>query len=67
VAEDNEINRMVVETMLESTQANIIFAVNGFEAVEANNVHAPDVILMDIQMPIMDGVEACRHDVRFIT
>ncbi|WP_339724452.1 CHASE domain-containing protein [uncultured Paraglaciecola sp.] len=60
IAEDNEINRMVVEAMLAPTQARLLFVVNGFEAVEAHKVHAPDVILMDIQMPIMDGIEACR-------
>lgn len=61
IAEDNEINRMVVEAMLEPTQANLIFAVNGLEAVQAIKTNAVDVVLMDIQMPVMDGVEACRQ------
>ncbi|MEP1446091.1 MAG: CHASE domain-containing protein [Paraglaciecola sp.] len=61
IAEDNEINRMVVEAMLEPTQAKLLFAVNGLEAIEANKTYTPDVILMDIQMPVMDGIEACRE------
>ena len=61
VAEDNEINRMVVEAMLAPTQANLIFATNGIEAIEAHNANSPDVILMDIQMPKMDGIEACKQ------
>jgi signal transduction histidine kinase/CHASE1-domain containing sensor protein len=61
VAEDNEINRMVVEAMLAPTQANLIFAINGIEAIEAHNANSSDVILMDIQMPKMDGIEACKQ------
>jgi PAS domain S-box-containing protein len=61
IVEDNEINRMVVEAMLMPTQANLLFAVNGLEAIEAHKVNSPDVILMDIQMPIMDGIESCRQ------
>ncbi|MBU3001970.1 PAS domain-containing hybrid sensor histidine kinase/response regulator [Paraglaciecola arctica] len=61
IAEDNEINRVVVEAMLESTHAKLVFAVNGLEAIEANKKYTPDVILMDIQMPVMDGIEACKQ------
>lgn len=61
VAEDNEINQMVVQAMLEPTQASLIFVWNGLEAINVLQTEHPDVILMDIQMPVMDGMEACRQ------
>jgi PAS domain S-box-containing protein len=61
IAEDNEINQLVVEAMLAPTQANLIFASNGLEALQANHAGAADVILMDIQMPEMDGIDACKQ------
>ena len=60
VAEDNEINRAVMEAMLADTRASLYFAENGLEAVECVNKEIPDLVLMDIQMPVMDGVEACK-------
>ena len=60
VAEDNDINRIVIEAMLTDTNARLFFAVNGAEAVEFVAKKQPDIILMDIQMPVMDGVEACK-------
>ena len=46
--------------MLEPTHANIIIANNGLEAIELYKELLPDIILMDIQMPKMDGFEACK-------
>jgi signal transduction histidine kinase/CheY-like chemotaxis protein len=59
VAEDNEINRIVFESLIEPTNVEIIEAHNGIEAVERTGEFQPDLIFMDIQMPEMDGIEAC--------
>ncbi len=59
VAEDNEINQVVICSMLEPTKANITIANNGVKAVAEYKRQLPDIILMDIQMPEMDGVQAC--------
>ncbi|OFI33990.1 hypothetical protein BFC17_20765 [Alteromonas lipolytica] len=61
VAEDNDINRAVIAAMLAETKAAVYFAVNGQEAVEFVEKKRPDIVLMDIQMPVMDGVEACQQ------
>ncbi|MDP5030075.1 MAG: CHASE domain-containing protein [Paraglaciecola sp.] len=60
VAEDNEINQMVVQAMLEPTQATLIFVGNGLEAINIVQKQHIDMVLMDIHMPLMDGREACR-------
>ncbi len=58
VAEDNEINKMIVLEMLEETGVGVDVAVNGADALEQLRRQHYDLILMDIQMPIMDGYEA---------
>ncbi len=60
VVEDNPINREVVVTMLESLHYDVGIANNGHEAVEALKQDSFDMVLMDCQMPIMDGYEATR-------
>ncbi|WP_457934936.1 CHASE domain-containing protein [Pseudoalteromonas sp. SCSIO 43210] len=60
IAEDNKINQLVATAMLEPTKANIVIANNGLEAIALYESLLPDIILMDIQMPKMDGFEACK-------
>jgi CheY-like chemotaxis protein len=61
LAEDNQTN---IDTLLEYLQMRnyrIVLARNGREAVEMARQLRPALILMDIQMPVMDGLEAMRH------
>ncbi len=57
VAEDNKFGRMTMKMMLEN-EYELLFAEDGQEAVDMFNSFKPDIILMDIMMPVMDGVEA---------
>ena len=58
IAEDNEINQVIIQTMLADTKAKLISVEDGEQAFAAAQKIDFDLILMDIQMPKMDGVEA---------
>lgn len=60
LAEDNLINQRVAQRMLEKWGHQVVIASNGRLALEAMESAAFDVVLMDMQMPVMDGVEAAR-------
>jgi PAS domain S-box-containing protein len=60
LVEDNEMNRLLAGTVLNNYGAVVAEAINGLEAVEAIRSHSYDLILMDVQMPVMDGREATR-------
>ena len=60
LAEDNEINQQIAVELLENVGVEVVVASNGQEAVDLFLQHDFDLILMDIQMPVMDGVTATR-------
>jgi CheY-like chemotaxis protein len=61
VAEDNETNRLIIETFLKRAGAATTMAENGEDAVEQFKRGRYDLILMDIHMPVMDGEEAFQE------
>ncbi|MDD4746963.1 MAG: response regulator [Salinivirgaceae bacterium] len=60
IAEDVEINYMLISELLSPTKVTLIWAKNGAEAVKAFQAKKPDLVLMDLQMPIMNGYEAIK-------
>lgn len=60
VAEDNDINQLVVKDMLNQAGVIVALADNGSEALQMVQENHYDLVLMDLQMPVMDGFAACR-------
>ena len=60
VADDHPINRQVVEVLLAEFDVELVLAENGLEACEAFEAAPFDIVLMDMQMPVMDGLTAIR-------
>ena len=61
LVEDNDVNQLVATSILSSQGYTVDVVENGREAVESVEAHDYDVILMDIQMPEMNGVEATKR------
>ncbi len=61
VVEDHEDNRRIMRDLLTSSGYEVIEAVTGVEGVSAAETYRPDLIVMDIQLPGIDGYEATRQ------
>jgi CheY-like chemotaxis protein len=61
LVEDNELNRDMLSRRLNRRGYDVVFAVDGAQALEMARSEKPDIILMDMSLPVMDGWEATRH------
>ena len=61
LVEDNEMNRDMLSRRLEKRGYEVVIAVDGAEGVERARSDAPDLVLMDMSLPVVDGWEATRR------
>lgn len=61
LVEDNELNREMLTRRLKRAGLEVLQAGNGEEALEHMRSGQPDLVLMDMNLPVMDGWTACRH------
>ncbi len=61
VVDDEKSVRTLICNLLEKEEYEVMEAANGKEAVELARRENPGVILMDVRMPVMDGIEACKE------
>ncbi|MCB0194552.1 MAG: response regulator [Anaerolineae bacterium] len=61
IVDDEDVGRQTLEALLYSDNYDLVFAGNGPEAIDAVRNYAPDVILLDVMMPGMDGLEVCQY------
>src|SRR5689334_16362 len=61
IVDDNETNRDILRTRLGKQGDELMEAADGEEAIASARQHQPDLILLDVMMPKVDGIEACRR------
>ena len=61
IVDDTETGREILEALLQSPTYQLAFAANGFDALKQAEALTPDLILLDVMMPVMDGFEVCRR------
>ena len=60
VVEDNELNMRLFNDLLEAQGYNVVKTSNGLEAIDLARTHNPDLVLMDIQLPEVSGLDVIR-------
>lgn len=61
LAEDNELNRDMLVRRLERRGYQVVVATDGEEAIEKARAHGPDLLLLDISLPVFDGLEVASR------
>src|SRR5262249_32894345 len=61
VADDNRLNRRVIGKMLETAGYDVVFAGNGDDALEIMDSGTINIVLMDVNMPVLNGLDATKH------
>src|SRR5574344_888407 len=61
IVEDADVDRMLLEAYLRQKGAIVHLATNGLEGIRKAQTIRPDMILMDVRMPVCDGLSACRQ------
>src|SRR5260370_33695246 len=61
IVDDNEVNRDIIVARLEAHGYETLQAADGQEALTAVAQHRPDLVLLDVMMPNIDGIEVCRR------
>jgi CheY-like chemotaxis protein len=61
IVDDEIVSRYTMEALLESEKFTLVFAENGIQGLEKAEAMKPDLILLDVMMPGMNGFEVCRR------
>lgn len=60
IADDNQSDRLILSAIVKKFGHTVVMAENGAQAVEVFQEHKPDIVLLDVMMPVMDGMQAAR-------
>ncbi|HBE19097.1 MAG TPA: two-component system response regulator [Cyanobacteria bacterium UBA11149] len=60
VVDDDKIQRLIISKILRSVGLRVIFATNGMEALEQVRQHSPSLVILDMLMPEMNGLQVCQ-------